>query len=68
MQRRFHASPEVAERLATSEQIRALLRNGAFEGIQSGRRGQWCVEKAKLKGHIERIYAQQWNRVATDGI
>ncbi|TLP92122.1 helix-turn-helix domain-containing protein [Nesterenkonia salmonea] len=59
MPRRFQTFPEVAEKLAASDQrIRALLRYGDLEGVQIGGRGQWRIEDVKLEEYIERMYAE----------
>jgi hypothetical protein len=47
---RFLTVPQVAEELATSSaQIMALLKRGHLVGIQIGGRGQWRIERAKLR-------------------
>ena len=61
--------PEVADELATSTaQITALVRRGDQPALKLGGRGQWRIERAKLKEFIARAYEDTARRIEADDV
>jgi prophage regulatory protein len=71
-QPRFLTLPDVAAELALSQsQMYALVKSGDRPAIQAGGRGQWRVERVKLKDYIARMYEQaekQRGKMSVDDI
>lgn len=64
---RFLTLADVVEQLNISmAQARALVRTGELPAIQLGGRNVWRVEVKELEAYIERKYAENRERVATE--
>lgn len=68
MVQRFYSLADVAEVLSISmSQVRSLVRSGELRGIQIGGKGTWRIEDQQLQDYIDRMYAQNEERLRAGG-